>query len=55
MSNKAVGLLLVAKTEKGWRRLPVAFGKNGKIRPQYALVDGLPVHFPSSHYTLRHF
>jgi hypothetical protein len=34
MSNQTVTLLLVAKTEKGWRRLPVAFGGNGKIRPQ---------------------
>ena len=38
MPNQAVTLLLVAKTEKGWRRMPVAFGRNGKIRPQYALA-----------------
>ena len=55
MSNQAVTLLLVGKTEKGWRRMPVAFGRNGKIRPQYALVDGVPVHFPGSYYALRHF
>jgi hypothetical protein len=54
MSNPAVTLLLAAKTEKGWR-LPVAFGRNGKIRPQYALVDGVPVHFPGSYYALRPF
>jgi hypothetical protein len=54
MSNQTV-TSLVAKTEKGWRRLPVAFGRNGKIRPQYALVDGVPVHFPGSYYALRHF
>jgi hypothetical protein len=35
--------------------MPVAFGRNGKIRPQYALVDGVPVHFPGSYYALRHF
>jgi hypothetical protein len=29
--------------------------RNGKIRPQYALVDGVPVHFPGSYYALRHF
>jgi hypothetical protein len=55
MSNQTVTLLLVAKTEKGWPRLPVAFGRNGKIRPQYALVDGVPVHVPGSYYALRHF
>jgi hypothetical protein len=55
MPNQAVTLLLVAKTEKGWRRMPVPFGRNGKIRPQYALVDGVPVHFPGSYYALRHF
>jgi hypothetical protein len=54
MSNQTVTLLLAAKTEKGWR-LPVAFGRNGKIRPQYALVDGVPVHFPGSYYALGHF
>ncbi len=47
MPNLAVTLLLVAKTEKGWRRMPVAFGRNGKIRPQYALVDVVPVHSPA--------
>lgn len=55
MANTAVTLLLMAKTEKGWRRLPVAFGRNGKIRPQYATVDGNQVHFPTAYYTLRHF
>jgi hypothetical protein len=54
MPNQAVTLLLVAKTEMGWRRMPVAFGRNGKIRPQDALVDGVPVHFPGSYYALRH-
>jgi integrase len=55
MANTAVTLLLMAKTAKGWRRLPVAFGRNGKIRPHYATQDGQQVHFPTSYYTLRHF
>ena len=33
LSNQGVTLLLVAKTEKGWRERPVAFDRNGKIRP----------------------
>jgi integrase len=49
MSNQAVTLMLVAKVEdKGWRRLPVAFGRNGKIRPHYAQVSEEQVHFPGS-------
>ncbi|HZY73042.1 MAG TPA: hypothetical protein VFE22_08050, partial [Edaphobacter sp.] len=28
-------------------------GKNGKIRPGFAMVDGVPVHFPEGHYELR--
>ena len=39
----------------GWRLMPVVFGRNGKIRPQYASVNGEPLHFPVSYYTLRHF
>jgi len=35
--------------------MPAAFGRNGKIRPHYALVDGVPVHCPGSYYALRHF
>jgi CO dehydrogenase/acetyl-CoA synthase beta subunit len=41
LSNQAVTLLLVARTKKGWRRMPVAFGRKGKI--------------PGSYYALRHF
>jgi integrase len=55
MANTTVTLLLMSKTGKGWRRLPVAFGRNGKIRPQYATLDGQQMHFPVSYYTLRHF
>jgi len=55
MSNQAVTLLLVAKIEKGWRRLPVAFGRNGKIRPHHAQIGDEQVHLAGSYYALRHF
>jgi integrase len=55
MSNQAVTLLVVGKTEKGWRRLPVAFGRNGKIRPKHAQIGDEQVHLPGSYYALRYF
>jgi hypothetical protein len=55
MSNQAVTLLVVGKTEKGWRRLPVAFGRNGKIRPKHAQIGDQQVHLPGSYYALRYF
>ena len=36
MANRTVTLIRICKTEKGWRRYPVAFGKNGRIRPRYS-------------------
>jgi hypothetical protein len=45
MANTAVAPLADGKTENGWRRLQVAFGRNGKLRPKYALVGGEPIHF----------
>lgn len=55
MPNQSVTFLLVVKTEKGWRRMPVVFEHNGKLRPHHALVNSNPEHFPGLYYTLRHF
>jgi hypothetical protein len=46
MANRKVVLLRYCKTEKGWRRYPVAIGGNGRIRPNYVLVDGKPREYP---------
>jgi hypothetical protein len=55
MANRKVILLRYCKTEKGWRRFPVAVGRNGRIRPNYVLVDGKPHEYPEGHYELRFY
>lgn len=55
MANRKVILLRYCKTEKGWRRYPVAIGKNGRIRPNYVLVNGTPTEYPEGHYELRSY
>lgn len=42
MANRTVTLIRICKTEKGWRRYPVAFGKNGRIRPGWVMVGEEP-------------
>jgi integrase len=53
MANKTVTLIRLCKTPTGWRRLPIVVGKNGRIRPGYALMNGEPVEFLDGHYELR--
>ena len=53
MATKKISLLRLCKTPKGWKRLPIVMGKNGKIRPEYAVYEGMPTHFPEGHYELR--
>jgi integrase len=55
MANRRVTLVLNAKTEKGWRRLPVVIGENGRARPGYGRVDGKPVQFEQFRYELRRY
>lgn len=55
MANRKVILLRYCKTEKGWRRYPVAIGRNGRIRPNYVLVDGQPRQYSEGHYELRSY
>jgi hypothetical protein len=33
---------------EGWRRYPVALGRNGKVRPGYAVFNGEAMPFPKS-------
>jgi integrase len=55
MANRAVTLVLYAKTDKGWRYLPPAMGKNRRLRPLYAEVDGVQSHHPEGSYKLRSY
>jgi integrase len=55
MANRKVVLLRYCKTEKGWRRYPVAIGGNGRIRPSFVLVNGKPCEYAEGHYELRSY
>jgi len=53
MANKKVVLVRLCKTAKGWRRYPVAVGKNGRIKPNFVIVDGQEREFKEGRYQLR--
>jgi integrase len=55
MPNTTVTLVRYCRTENGWKRYPVAYGKNGRVRPEYVLIDGKQVHCPVGHYELRFY
>ena len=55
MANRKVVLLRYCKTENGWRRYPVAMGKNGRIRPNFVLVNGFAREYPEGHYEIRSY
>ncbi len=53
MPNRKVTLVINAKTDAGWRRLPAIIGNNGKVRPGYGLRGGEPTSFKQYRYELR--
>jgi integrase len=53
MANRTVSLVRNCKTEKGWRRYAVAFGRNGRIRPGWVMVGDEPEYFELGRYELR--
>jgi integrase len=55
MANKKVTLVLRCKRDKGWRYHPAVVGKNGRVRPLYAKVDGKAEHHPEGHYEGRYY
>ena len=55
MANRTVTLVLYAKTDKGWRYLPPAVGKNRRLRPLHADVKGVLSHHPEASYKLRSY
>lgn len=55
MANRTVTLVRNCKTEKGWRRYPAAFGKNGRVRPGWVMVGDDPEYFEQGRYELRFF
>lgn len=55
MPNSRVTLMRRCKTEKGWQYYPAARSGNGRVRPEYALVNGKQIHYPIGHYALRFY
>lgn len=53
MANRTVTLVRICKTEKGWRRYPAAFGKNGRVRPGWVMVGDEPEYYEQGRYELR--
>jgi integrase len=55
MANRTVTIVRICKTENGWRRYPVAFGRNGRIRPGWVVVGSETKHYEQGRYELRLF
>jgi len=55
MANRNVTLVRLCKTEKGWRRYPAVIGKNGRVKPGFARVDGKEKEFKEGRYQLRSY
>jgi integrase len=51
--ERSVIVTLRVKVDGKWRRLPAAYGGNGRIRPGYAQVGAQQVEFASPAYELR--
>ncbi len=55
MAERKVTLLALCKTEIGWRRFAVPYGKNGRPKPGVVLVDGVERSYPELRYQVRHY
>jgi integrase len=53
VANRKVTLVANIKTAQGWRRYPVAWGKNGRIKPGTVIVGGKEQKFTEGVYQLR--
>lgn len=53
--KKAIALLWYAKTAKGWQRVPLVTGPNGRIKFGWGMVDGQPTHLPGGRFQLRFY
>ncbi|HEX4007235.1 MAG TPA: hypothetical protein VHX60_13750 [Acidobacteriaceae bacterium] len=52
---RAVTVTLRVKIDGKWRRLPAAYGRNGRIRPGYAQLGNEQIEFPHPAYEIRLF
>jgi integrase/recombinase XerD len=53
MANLTASLYWHTKTESGWRRFPVLFAKNGRIKTGFVVVDSVERHYPEGTFHLR--
>jgi integrase len=55
MPNTTVSLMRRCQTADGWKYYPAVMGKKGRVKPDYARVNGRAVLFPVGHYELRYY
>ena len=55
MANRTVALVWLCKTSAGWRRYPVVYGGNGRVKPGWVKVGGKEQHFPEGKYQIREY
>lgn len=55
MANTKAALVWLCRTEKGWRRYPAVFGKNGRPRAGWAKVGGEEREYPQGRFQVRYF
>ncbi len=55
MPNTRVILMRLCKTPKGWRRYPVVFAKNGRLKSNVVLEVGEEREYPVGRYQLRYY
>ena len=56
MANRTASLVRNAKVPGvGWRRGKLVTAKNGRVKPDYMIYDGLEIHCPDGHYDIRFY
>ncbi len=50
MANRTASIWINVKTPKGWRYCRPVCGKNHKIKPNWAMVNGVEEHHPDAFY-----
>lgn len=54
MANRKASIWLYCKTPAGWRYCRPVYGRNNKIKPQWAYVNSHEEHHPNASYYVRH-
>ena len=54
MANRKVSIWKYVLTAKGWRYCRPVIGRNGKIKPDFVIVNGQPEQHDEGAYYIRH-